>query len=152
MFRNYYKMVTRQIMWSSTGLSQNLADYSIKNLMLKSNFKIKWKVFLLEVILGWRNYCHAKFHFANVTIKLTTILKSWIFTHSALRVDLAKLKYRLNYNPINYDVQIGMYNTESDNPIRYKDARANQWRCDKCAGTYSTFWKLKLHKSQFHAY
>jgi len=98
------------------------------------------------------NLFHAKFHFANVPIKLTTILKSCIITHSTLRVNLAKLKYRINYNPINYDVHIGMYNTELDNHIRYRDARANQWRCDKCEGKFSTFRKLKSHKSQSHSY
>gem|GEM_PF-177244 len=95
---------------------------------------------------------HDKFHFANVIIKLTTIFKSCNFTHQTLRVNLTKLKYRINYNPINYDVQLGMYNTESENHIRYEDARANQWRCDKCFDTFSTFRKLKTHKSQFHAY
>ena len=111
----------------------------------------EWYSFL-ESIMSRKGVCHTKLHFANETIKLTTVLKSCIFTHLMLRVNLAKLKYRINYNPINYDVQIGMYNTESDNHIQYKDARANQWRCDKCDGTFSTFRKLKAHKSQFHAY
>jgi hypothetical protein len=93
------------------------------------------------------NFWYAKLHFANETIKLNTILKSWIITHTVLRINLAKLKYKSNYNPINYDLQLGMYNIESDNNIRYQDATANQWRCDKCNGTFSTFRKLKLHKS-----
>ena len=117
-----------------------------------SNFQFSIIGIFRWPILIKMNSCYAKLHFANVIIKLTTILKSWIFTHSMLRVNLAKLKYRINYNPINYDIQLGMYNTESDNHIRYEDARANQWRCDKCDGTFSTFRKLKLHKSQIHAY
>jgi hypothetical protein len=107
---------------------------------------------LIIPILVLNDLRHAEYHFANANTNLTTILKSCIFTHWSLRVNLAKLKYRINYNPINYDIQIGMYNTESENSIRYKDARANQWRCDKCNGTFSTFRKLKSHKSQFHAY
>ncbi|HJU59227.1 MAG TPA: hypothetical protein VJ583_05725 [Nitrososphaeraceae archaeon] len=64
----------------------------------------------------------------------------------------SKLKFRLNYKPINYDVKTGMFEVNSEKYSRYEEARANHWRCDKCGNRFSTFKKLRKHKKEIHAY
>ena len=64
----------------------------------------------------------------------------------------SKLKFRLNYKPINYDVKTGMFEVNSEKFTRYEEARANHWRCDKCGNRFSTFKKLRKHKKDIHAY
>jgi hypothetical protein len=68
-------------------------------------------------------------------------------------VDLTKAKYKINYNPVNYNNNTGMYESGSETFSRYEEAKANQWKCEKCNDLrFGTFKKLKEHKVQNHSY
>ena len=69
-----------------------------------------------------------------------------------VKIDLSKLKYKVNYNPVNYNNNIGMYKSSSETYLKYEQARANQWKCEKCGYRFATFKKLKQHKEKDHSY
>ncbi|MDW0316144.1 MAG: hypothetical protein QN716_12300, partial [Nitrososphaeraceae archaeon] len=69
-----------------------------------------------------------------------------------LKIDSSKLRYKVNYNPINFNNDTRMYKTGSQLYNRYEQARANQWKCEKCNNRFATFRKLRQHKSQNHSY
>ncbi|NOJ30172.1 MAG: hypothetical protein DA328_08415 [Nitrososphaeraceae archaeon] len=69
-----------------------------------------------------------------------------------LTTNSTKLRFKLNYNPINYDLKTGKFQVQSEKFENYEDARANHWQCDKCEHRFSTYKSLRGHKKEVHAY
>ena len=67
-------------------------------------------------------------------------------------IDLDKLKYKVNYNQTLYNFKTKQYESKETTYINYKEARANQWRCEKCNETFATLKELKHHKIEAHSY
>ena len=53
-------------------------------------------------------------------------------------IDPDKLKYKVNYNHSLYNFKTGRYESKEAIYISYKQARANQWKCEKCQGLLPT--------------
>jgi len=67
-------------------------------------------------------------------------------------IDLDKLKYKVNYNHSLYNFKTKQYESKEATYISYKEARANQWKCEKCQIMFATLKDLKIHKIQEHSY
>lgn len=63
-----------------------------------------------------------------------------------------KLKYKINYNGIRYNFKTKKYGGGECSYLTFEEARANQWRCEKCHKLFPTIKELKLHKLEFHSY
>jgi len=46
--------------------------------------------------------------------------------------DVAKLKYKINYNAVFYNFKTKRYESREAIYPNYEQARANQWKCEKC--------------------
>ena len=66
--------------------------------------------------------------------------------------DVAKLKYKINYNAVFYNFKTKRYESREAIYLNYEQARANQWKCEKCGYRFATFKKLKQHKEKDHSY
>jgi hypothetical protein len=62
------------------------------------------------------------------------------------------IKYRVHYNPSMYDHKTGRYVNGEKIFETFNQARAHQWKCEKCDRTFSKFPDLKRHKNEDHAY
>lgn len=69
-----------------------------------------------------------------------------------MKVNFSRIKYRINYNAVNYNTSTGKYESGDQTYQFYRQAKTNQWKCDKCAMKFSTFRELRKHKSDSHAY
>jgi len=69
-----------------------------------------------------------------------------------LDIDRAKLKYKINYNPVTFNFSNKTYENGSEVYSKYEYARANHWKCDKCDFRCTSFRKLKEHKVEQHSY
>jgi len=69
-----------------------------------------------------------------------------------LKVNFERIKYRINYNPVNYNTITGKYESGNESFLFYRQARVNQWKCDKCDLKFGTFRDLRRHKSDVHSY
>lgn len=67
-------------------------------------------------------------------------------------IDFAKQKYKINYNPVNYNPLTGLYESGSATYIGFKQAKAIKWKCEKCSARFATFKELKNHKVDMHSY
>jgi hypothetical protein len=65
-------------------------------------------------------------------------------------IDVMKLKYKVNYNPAIYNFTT--YESKEATYLTYEQARANQWKCEKCKGLFASLRELKLHKIEYHSY
>lgn len=65
---------------------------------------------------------------------------------------MSAIKYRVNHNPILYNHRTKKYEVGERIFHSYSDAKANQWKCDKCDVSFSSFKELKVHKNDEHAY
>jgi formylmethanofuran dehydrogenase subunit E len=63
-----------------------------------------------------------------------------------------KLKYKINYNLATYNFKTKQYENKEMSYHTFEQARANQWRCDKCQKLFPTIKELKLHKLEYHSY
>ena len=63
-----------------------------------------------------------------------------------------KLKYKINYNLATYNFKTKQYENKEMSYLTFEQARANQWRCDKCHKLFPTIKELKLHKLEYHSY
>jgi hypothetical protein len=63
-----------------------------------------------------------------------------------------KLKYKINYNLATYNFKTKQYENKEMSYLTFEQARANQWRCDKCQKLFPTIKELKLHKLEYHSY
>ena len=55
---------------------------------------------------------------------------------------ISTLKFKINYNPINYGNKTGFHNNKS-----------KRWKCEKCNNRFfKGFKELKDHKADYHAY
>ena len=66
--------------------------------------------------------------------------------------DGIKLKYKVNHNPIYYNPQTKRFESKEACYLNYEQARANQWKCDKCQKMLANLKELKLHKLEYHSY
>lgn len=66
--------------------------------------------------------------------------------------DVAKLKYKINYNPVFYNFKTKRYESREAIYSTYEQARANQWKCEKCQKLLANLKELKLHKLEYHSY
>jgi hypothetical protein len=62
-----------------------------------------------------------------------------------------KLKYKINYN-LTYNFKTKQYESREISYSSYEEARANQWRCNKCEKLFPTIKGLKQHKLEYHSY
>ena len=67
-------------------------------------------------------------------------------------IDVMKLKYKVNYNPAIYNFTTKKYESKEATYLTYEQARANQWRCEKCKKLFASLKELKLHKIEYHSY
>jgi len=67
-------------------------------------------------------------------------------------IDISKLKYKVNYNQSVYNFKTKRYESRDTTYTSYEQARANQWKCEKCAKLFGTLKELKLHKIELHSY
>ena len=67
-------------------------------------------------------------------------------------VDLTKLKYKVNYNHYTYNFKTKRYESKEATYSSYEQARANQWKCEKCYKLFATLKQLRLHKLEYHSY
>jgi hypothetical protein len=63
-----------------------------------------------------------------------------------------KLKYRINFNGVMYNFKTKQYDSKESTYLTFEQARANQWRCDKCEKLLPNLKELKLHKIEYHSY
>ena len=63
-----------------------------------------------------------------------------------------KLKYKINYNLATYNFKTKQYENKEMSYLTFEQARANQWRCDKCQKLFPTIKEFKLHKLEYHSY
>jgi hypothetical protein len=63
-----------------------------------------------------------------------------------------KLKYKINHNSITYNFKTKKYGGGESSYLTFEEARANQWRCEKCQKLLPRLKELKLHKLEFHSY
>ena len=69
-----------------------------------------------------------------------------------MKVNFSRIKYKINYNAVNYNSSTGKYESANEAFQFYRQAKTNQWKCDKCISRFSTFKDLRKHKSEDHAY
>ena len=66
--------------------------------------------------------------------------------------DVAKLKYKINYNAVFYNFKTKRYESREAIYLTYEQARANQWKCEKCQISLANLKDLKLHKVEHNSY
>jgi len=66
--------------------------------------------------------------------------------------DVSKLKYKINYNAVFYNFKTKRYESREAIYPNYEQARANQWKCEKCQKLLANLKELKLHKLEYHSY
>ena len=66
--------------------------------------------------------------------------------------DITKLKYKINYNCVSYNFKTKKYESPDASYLNYEQARANQWKCEKCQRLFANLKELKLHKLEYHSY
>jgi len=69
-----------------------------------------------------------------------------------LKINISRIKYRINYNPVNYNTSTGKYESGNESYTFYSQAKVNLWKCEKCTLKFGTFRSLRKHKSEVHAY
>ena len=67
-------------------------------------------------------------------------------------IDVTKLKYKVNFNPSVYNLRTKKYESKEATYPSYEQARANQWKCEKCQKLFSTLKELRGHKIEYHSY
>jgi hypothetical protein len=65
---------------------------------------------------------------------------------------MSSIKYKVNHNPVTYDHRTRMYHVGRSSFETYQDAKANQWRCEKCNEAFASFKELRSHKTELHSY
>jgi hypothetical protein len=65
---------------------------------------------------------------------------------------MSKLKYEVNYDLALYNYKTKTYESKVASYSTLREARANQWKCEKCRFRVETFKKLALHKIEYHSY
>jgi len=64
-----------------------------------------------------------------------------------------RLKKQINLRSIAWNPRTNSYiDAEGNSYDTFEQYRVAKWKCDKCAITFSTFPKLKLHKNEIHSY
>jgi len=58
----------------------------------------------------------------------------------------------VNYKPVIFDPQSHRYSVAGVGFSTFREAKANQWQCDKCAASFAGFKNLKRHKAEAHSY
>lgn len=76
----------------------------------------------------------------------------WSYVCYQRMVDLTKLKYKVNYNHYTYNFKTKRYESKEATYSSYEQARANQWKCEKCYKLFATLKQLRLHKLEYHSY
>ena len=51
-----------------------------------------------------------------------------------------------------YNFKTKQYDSKESTYLTFEQARANQWRCDKCEKLLPNLKELKLHKIEYHSY
>jgi len=62
------------------------------------------------------------------------------------------IKYKIHYNATTYDHKTRTYINGEQAYKNFNQARAHQWKCDKCGDTFSKYPDLKEHKKEDHSY
>jgi hypothetical protein len=63
-----------------------------------------------------------------------------------------KLKYKINYNAATYNFKTKQFEGKEVSYLTFEQARANQWKCEKCQKLHPNLKELKLHKLEYHSY
>jgi hypothetical protein len=66
--------------------------------------------------------------------------------------DASKLKYKVSYNSFIYNFKTRKYESKDGTYHTYEEARASQWKCEKCNKLVANLKELKLHKLEYHSY
>jgi hypothetical protein len=61
-------------------------------------------------------------------------------------------KFKVNYNHYFYNSKTSQYESKEGAYTTYNQARANQWKCEKCHALFGSIKGLKLHKNNEHSY
>jgi len=65
---------------------------------------------------------------------------------------IIKLKYKVNYNHAIFNYRTKKYESKEATYHSLGEAKANQWKCEKCQWLFGTFKKLTVHKIETHSY
>ena len=65
---------------------------------------------------------------------------------------ISKIRYKVNYNPIIYNPRTKQYESRLATYLSYEQAKAKQWKCEKCNNLFATFKELRHHKIENHSY
>lgn len=65
---------------------------------------------------------------------------------------MSAIKYKVNHIPVVYNHLTSMYQVGRRMFHSYRDAKANQWQCNKCDLAFASYKELRAHKNDEHSY